>query len=77
MAQLLPGDRVEIAPHYDLWMRGARYGTVTRTVESAPIWTQADGWRDGVTVVSVRMDRTDRVVRLPEADLTYIGTVRS
>lgn len=66
MAQLQPGDRVEIAPHYDLWMRGARYGSVTRTT-----------WRDGVTVVSVRMDRTDRVARFPEADLTYIGTVRS
>lgn len=23
-----PGIRVEIAPHYDLWMRGARYGVV-------------------------------------------------
>jgi hypothetical protein len=22
------GTRVEIAPHLDLWMRGARYGTV-------------------------------------------------
>jgi hypothetical protein len=24
------GKRVEIAPHYDLWMRGARFGTVKR-----------------------------------------------
>lgn len=24
------GDRVEIAPHYDLWMQGARYGTVLK-----------------------------------------------
>lgn len=22
------GQRVEIAPHFDLWMRGARYGTI-------------------------------------------------
>lgn len=22
------GDRVEISPHYDLWMRGARFGVV-------------------------------------------------
>lgn len=26
------GDRVEIHPGTDLWMRGARYGTVTRIV---------------------------------------------
>lgn len=36
-----PGVRVEIAPHYDLWMRGARYGVV-RSVD------------DGVA--SVKMD---------------------
>lgn len=24
------GDRVQLAPHLDLWMRGARYGTVRR-----------------------------------------------
>lgn len=24
------GDRVRLAPHTDLWMRGMRYGTVTR-----------------------------------------------
>lgn len=24
------GRRVELAPHLDAWMRGARYGTVTR-----------------------------------------------
>jgi hypothetical protein len=24
------GNRVEIGPHYDLWMRGARYGLVKR-----------------------------------------------
>jgi hypothetical protein len=24
------GDRVQLRPHTDLWMRGARYGTVVR-----------------------------------------------
>jgi hypothetical protein len=24
------GDRVEISPRFDLWMEGARFGTVTR-----------------------------------------------
>lgn len=27
-----PGTRVEISPHFDLWMRGAKYGTVVKIV---------------------------------------------
>lgn len=27
---ILPGVRVEISPHFDLWMHGARYGTVVQ-----------------------------------------------
>jgi len=42
----MPGTRVEIAPFYDLWMRGARYGTV------AKVYTDPRG----VEMVAVRMD---------------------
>jgi len=29
-AEVRPGDRIEIHPAHDLWMRGARLGTVKR-----------------------------------------------
>lgn len=28
-----PGDRVEISPSHDLWIRGARFGEVVKIVE--------------------------------------------
>jgi hypothetical protein len=43
------GDRVELHPGLDLWMRGARFGTVTRV-------------RTRSTRVNVRVDRTGRVI---------------
>jgi hypothetical protein len=30
-ADFTVGQRVQLAPHTDLWMRGARYGVVTKT----------------------------------------------
>jgi uncharacterized protein (DUF736 family) len=39
--------RVEIAPHYDLWMRGAQYGTAVREYYSQKL---------GRNMVAVRMD---------------------
>jgi hypothetical protein len=44
------GRRVEIAPHTDLWMRGDRYGVVTRTTR---------------TRAYVRFDRSERTSRIP------------
>jgi hypothetical protein len=38
------GDRVEISPHFDLWMRGARFGTVIE-------------WETGTMKIRVRLDR--------------------
>ena len=32
----LIGKRVEIPVHYDMWMRGARFGTVTRYYRGKP-----------------------------------------
>lgn len=52
---LTKGDRVQVPVHSDLWMRGARFGTVTRVYRY---------WRDGLgapgsfdrVLVAVRMD---------------------
>jgi hypothetical protein len=34
-------DRVELHPATDLWMRGARYGTVAR-IEGGKVWVELD-----------------------------------
>jgi hypothetical protein len=39
--------RVEISPHFDLWMRGARFGTVVREYKSP---------KTGERMVAVKMD---------------------
>jgi hypothetical protein len=52
------GTRVQIAPHYDLWMMGARYGTVTRQSTKG--------------MVFVKLDKITRPQRFPVADLTPI-----
>jgi hypothetical protein len=37
------GDRVELHPAHDLWMRGARYGTVERTSSTGSVvWVRVD-----------------------------------
>ena len=38
------GVRVEIAPHYDLWMQGARYGKVIK-LEGDVAVVQLDHWQ--------------------------------
>jgi hypothetical protein len=53
-----PNTRVEIAPHYDLWMRGDRYGSVVRT--------RPDG------KVVVWMDKTNRECLFPVEDLVPV-----
>lgn len=53
------GTRVEIPTHYDLWMMGARYGTVTRQT--------TDGW------VYVKLDRVTRPQRFLASELTTVG----
>ena len=46
------GDRVEIPPHMDLWMRGDRFGTVTHV-----------GKR-----ISVKLDKSEKVIRFLNED---------
>lgn len=56
------GDRVEIAPHFDLWMRGDRYGTVVK---------------DSKLGVYVKMDKTGKRLRYGRDDLTLIERARN
>lgn len=57
----LIGKRVEIPVHYDLWMRGARYGVVTSVTKDA-------------THICVRMDHpgVKRLARIAGMDVEYI-----
>lgn len=68
-AGIRKGDRVEIPPGTDLWMRGARFGTVTRVYRH---------WRSGLgaaqsfdrILLAVRMDHPQvrRLARVVAAD---------
>lgn len=51
------GDRVELHPATDLWMRGARYGTVIRV---------------GRTVLTITSDQLGRSVRVSPANIGRI-----
>lgn len=51
------GDRVELHPATDLWMRGARYGTVIRV---------------GRTVLTINVDKLGRTVRVAPEDIGQI-----
>lgn len=68
-ARALLGKRIEIPVHLDTWMRGARYGKVTRIVWS----TNGAGERIAVGV-SVRMDNpaVRRSVPVWAGDFDYV-----
>ena len=52
------GDRVQLHPATDLWMRGARYGTVTKVT-----WTK----------VYVLVDALERVIRFRHEDVIPVS----
>jgi hypothetical protein len=56
--RLAVGDRVEIHPGYDAWMQGDRFGAIEEIEE------------DKDDRCTVRMDKSDRKLRMPMADLT-------
>lgn len=60
----LIGRRVEIPVHFDLWMRGARFGVVTGFRHGKP------GYSD---VLLVKMDhpQVKRCARIPRMDWDY------
>jgi hypothetical protein len=61
-AKWLVGKRVEIPVHYDMWMRGARYGRVTRW-DSKGVWVRLD---------HKQAKRSQRVWNI---DLTHLKTI--
>jgi hypothetical protein len=45
-----PGQRVEMHPATDWWMRGARYGTVQRQARTGTVTVKLDLWPRPVRV---------------------------
>lgn len=58
MKDIAINDWVELAPHYDLWMRGAKYGTVRRI-------------KDGIAFIRMDNIRVRKLARIPVQDLTF------
>ena len=58
------GKRVEIAPHYDLWMRGARTGVV-RMIKHG---------KDGQVILAIKMDNASvrKLARIYADEVTYL-----
>lgn len=60
------GDRVELHPATDLWMRGAKYGTVVGTslTRDDRVKVRLDAYRNGI----VFFGSEDLFRRIPEGD---------
>ncbi len=56
----ITGQRVELSPATDLWMRGARYGTV------------AKDQKENSVVVKVKLDRLPRAILIREDLLNHL-----
>lgn len=67
------GKRVEIPAYCDLWMQGARFGTVERVIEGMGNYLEPHDPR-GATIFAVRMDnpQVKRLVRVIADDCRYI-----
>lgn len=57
--------RVQISPHFDLWMRGAKYGTVVREYVSP---------KTGERMVAVQMDHPQvrKLFRCKSSDVAEV-----
>lgn len=68
------GKRVQIPAYTDLWMRGARFGTIERVIERSNNYVQAKDPR-GADIFVVRMDHPQvrRPARVIADDCTFIG----
>lgn len=62
-ASIRLGTRVEVAPHYNIWMQGDCYGVVEHILS------------DGKTAL-VRMDKSRRLLSFPIPDLTDLDAKR-
>lgn len=66
------GSRVQIPAYTDLWMRGARFGTIERVVEGRGNYLDPRDPR-GATIFCVRMDnpQVKRLARVFADDCTF------
>jgi hypothetical protein len=58
------GKRVEIAPHFDRWMQGDRYGRIISSRGTLPSGDPA--------VIYVKMDRSGKTIHLSLTDVTFV-----
>jgi hypothetical protein len=58
----LTTNRVEIPPGYDLWMMGARFGTIKR-------------YRQGIAHIKMDHPQVTRLAHIPVADLVLYGRI--
>lgn len=69
------GKRVQIPAYTDLWMRGARFGTVERVIPGSGNYVQAGDTR-GADIFVVRMDhpQVKRLARVIADDCAFTDT---
>lgn len=67
------GKRVQIPAYTDLWMRGARFGTIERVIVGSGNYLDPRDPR-GATIFCVRMDhpQVKRLARVISDDCTFI-----
>lgn len=66
-AHFKPDDRVQTHPATDTWMRGDRYGTVTKvTFRSYRKLDPRDSFKE---IVHVKMDRSGKVIKFHPSNL--------
>lgn len=74
---LVPGQRVQLHPGTDRWMRGDRYGTVKR-IESFPIYTPSRGGRRAKfhhrKQIYVTLDRSKQTLVFGESQLLPLSS---
>lgn len=68
------GRRVQIPAYTDLWMRGARFGTIERVIIGKGSYLDPKDPR-GATLYSVRLDhpQVKRAARVIAADCSMVG----
>lgn len=67
------GKRVQVPAYSDLWMRGARFGTVERVIEASGNYVDPRDPR-GAAVFVIRMDhpQVKRLARFIADDCTFV-----
>lgn len=67
------GKRIQVPAYSDLWMRGARFGTVERVIEGSGNYVQArDPRASDIFVVRMDHPQVKRLHRFIADDCSYI-----